>query len=137
MDAKQNRKLHALLNQLNLMEMKQSLVEQITNGRATSTKDMTEDEAKELIATLLGQIARKTGAHPANEVLPDGDKYRKRLIAMAYNMSPKPENPQQFVKDWCEKYGVFGKKKPFNDYTISELIGLIEKFKKVVNNVKG
>lgn len=134
MTSTQNRRLHALINQLKLQEMKASLVLQVTGNRTESSKEMSEPEAEELITMLLRQTAKKVGAKSANEIDPKPDKYRKRLIAMAYDMKPPPENPVKFVKEWAEKYGIHKNKKPFNDYTISELIGLAHKFQKVVDN---
>ena len=52
------------------------------------------------------------------------EKLRKALIAKSYVIGEEVE----FVKNWCEKYGVFETKKKFNDYNAQELKGLLEKF---------
>lgn len=58
------------------------------------------------------------------------DKLRKALIAKSYAIGEHVE----FVKSWCEKYGVFEHKKKFNDYNAQELKGLLEKFNRVVKH---
>lgn len=55
-----NKHLHALLTQLNLMEQKQDLVRQFTNGRTISSKDMSIDEARALIKSLEDQKEQRT-----------------------------------------------------------------------------
>ncbi len=58
------------------------------------------------------------------------DKLRKALIAKSYAIGERVE----FMKSWCEKYGVFDNKKKFNDYNAQELKGLLEKFNRVVKH---
>jgi hypothetical protein len=58
------------------------------------------------------------------------EKLRKALIAKSYAIGERTE----FVKSWCEKYGVFENKKKFNDYNAQELKGLLEKFNRVVKH---
>lgn len=58
------------------------------------------------------------------------EKLRKALIAKSYAIGEGVD----FVKGWCEKYGVFEHKKRFNDYNAQELKGLLEKFNRVVRH---
>jgi hypothetical protein len=101
------------------MDMKESLVSEASGGRTTHSSELTDAEAQALIGKL-----RAKEEKPYDEC----DRYRKRLIAMSYGI----QEDATFVKAWCEKYGVFNEKKKFNAYQKKELIGLIEKFKKVV-----
>lgn len=57
-----SKRLHALLNMLNLMEMKADLVRQYTNGRTLSTKDMDNVEALALIHALDGEREQRSKA---------------------------------------------------------------------------
>lgn len=52
MNLDNNRKLHALLKELGFDEMKRRLVLQHTQGRTASSREMTDQEAKGLIASL-------------------------------------------------------------------------------------
>ena len=47
-----NRRLHGLLKQLGLSDQKDNLIEGVTNGRSTSSKDLTDEEALTLIEQL-------------------------------------------------------------------------------------
>ncbi len=52
MDSTQNRRLHMLLSQLDLMEMKATLISDVTGNRTSSSKEMTHAEANLLIKSL-------------------------------------------------------------------------------------
>lgn len=103
--------------------MKEELIHEATGGRTTHSSEMTDAEAQALIGKLTVAQVREVDYR---------DKLRKRLIAMSYSI----QESQTFVKDWCEKYGVFEVKRKFNEYSEHELRGLIEKFKKVVAHRK-
>lgn len=51
----QIKKIHALLNELGLMEDKRGFVHDVSNGRTQSTKELTANEARYLISFLLGE----------------------------------------------------------------------------------
>lgn len=105
--------IHAALKQCGFENSKADLVHSFSNGRTESSRDLTRKEAQELLDYL------------NNKIEPDEcDKKRKRLIGMAYGIGANTA----FVKAWCEKYGVFGLKKKFNEYNSRELSGLIAKF---------
>jgi hypothetical protein len=108
--------IHKLLKQTGREANKADLVASFTDGREESSAKMTYEEATKLIN------------HLSMQTQPDDcDKKRKRLIGMAYGIGANA----QFVKAWCEKYGVYGVKKEFNKYDSKELSGLISKFSKV------
>lgn len=50
----QMKKIYALLNQQGIIKEKATMVHSISNGRTQSTKELTCDEAKQLITFLLG-----------------------------------------------------------------------------------
>lgn len=116
-DTNQLKRIHAAIQLLGLQKNKADLVHSFSNGRCESTKDLTYAEANEMLQHLNVHV------QPTEEC----DKKRKRLIGMAYGIGANSE----FVKAWCEKYGVYGVKKKFNQYDSRELSGLIAKFSKV------
>jgi hypothetical protein len=122
MTATQNKIVHGILAKRGLMDMKESIVRQ---GRTSSSAEMTDEEAKHLINNF-------NNVSPAvkpivNDAL---DKKRKQLFAMGYSIGEQPA----FVKNWCETMGVSNDKRKFNDYSHTELIALVAKFKKVVEH---
>jgi hypothetical protein len=48
----QNRAIHGLLNELNLMTQKANIIAGATNNRTSSSKDLTEQEAQDIIKSL-------------------------------------------------------------------------------------
>ena len=108
-------------------EQRHDVIEGWTNGRTDSTTDITENEA-------IAMIQRLTAPKPKSYTPDKADQIRKRLIAMSYSINEDVD----FVKGWCEKYGISQNgeivRKSFNDYTAQELMGLCEKFKKVIHD---
>lgn len=113
---KQNSVLHGFLNSHGLMEQKESLVFAFTNGRSRSSKDLTFNEAGDLIAHLKN--------------IDSGHKMRRKIIKLAHEMGWKLAGSSQIdmaaIDAWCVKYG-FGKKR-LNDYTAKELPKLVTQF---------
>lgn len=56
----QNRALHSLLSQLNLLDQKADLIEQYTDGRTRSSREMSEREAEALVSALKQEKERQT-----------------------------------------------------------------------------
>ena len=50
----QIKKIHTLLNQQGMLDEKRTLIHSISNGRTDSTKELTANEARQLISFLLG-----------------------------------------------------------------------------------
>lgn len=65
MTKQQNRTLHALLGALDMMRNKKDIIGSATGGRSTSSKDLSQSEAKLLITTLHQEQQRRTGATKA------------------------------------------------------------------------
>lgn len=113
--------IHALLKQTGTADNKRDMVYSITGGRSESTRDLTAQEAQNMISKLQAIQAAKPAVND------ECDRKRKRLIGMAYGIGENAD----FAKAWCEKYGVFQTKKKFNEYSSTELSALIAKFEKV------
>lgn len=130
----QNKMMHALLAQLNLMSQKGNLILGITNGRTESSRQMTNIEANELLAYLRSQQpALKTSKR--SDEKKKADKMRKVMISLAWQMNwTKDVQGKQccdieHINRWCQTHGYL--KKPFNDYLYAELPKLVTQFKSV------
>src|SRR5690349_11815232 len=66
----QLQKLHVMLNQLGLMDEKSNMVYSVSNGRVTSSKELTKDEGRLMIEYL----SKVDGS----------EKMRKKIFALAY-----------------------------------------------------
>lgn len=133
--AKQLQHIHAALHRLGLLRHKADMVSSYTNGRTSSSREMTAAEAQEMLATL-------------NDHQPDEDKRQKmvkHIIAMAHEMgwikesgvvsqesgvgTLKKKKDYSDLHAWVEKYGYL--KKPLNKYSYAELPNLVTAFKNV------
>lgn len=115
----QSIKIHHLINRLGISGDKVKLVEQFTKNRESSTTELLESEADQLIKHLesLNQKA---------------DKMRKKIISMAHKMRWQIDGTKvdiARIDAWCRKYGAPAK--GFNDYTYNELPKLVTQFGKV------
>ena len=115
--------LHAALHGKNLLGKKAEIVEAVTNGRTSSSKELTAAEAYALLADL----NKKT-------VVPDpGKKMRGNIIAMAHEigMIKKVNGRDDYSRlDAWMLNNSYLKKKLFA-YTYKELPTLVTVFKKV------
>lgn len=120
-----NARLHLLLAQSGKRQHKKELVFSFTSGRSESSRGMTDQEARDMIAYLEGSV---TALDPA-------DRMRKKIISMAREMgwekrvAGKRIADMDRIKAWVMKYGQF--KKPINEYEINELPALVTQFEKV------
>jgi hypothetical protein len=132
----QNKQLHTLLSLTRQMPYKADLVAAFTNGRTTSSKELHQLEALELI-NHLQQIARKAQTDTDNAA----NRMRRKLIAMAreihweeYYCPPKSVKPtarradMNRINNWCRQYGYLHK--ALNDYSYKELPALLSQFEK-------
>lgn len=111
----QNSILHGFLSANNLMDQKESLVFAFTNGRSRSSKELTYQEAGELITHLKNIDSRH--------------KMRRKIIKLAHEIGWKLADNKidmAAIDSWCTTYG-FGKKK-LNDYSVAELPKLVTQF---------
>jgi len=123
--AKQLKIMHFLLNNNKLMEYKRDLVLEYSGGRCESSKQLTEQEAQNLINHL-------------NEHDPS-DKMRKKIISICYQIgmiygdSPEDRKMNQVkVYAFIQKIGYL--KKPFNSYSRAELTKLIYQVEQILKS---
>lgn len=119
-----NKQLHGLLNKSGLSTQKESLVHSYTNGRSISSKDLTNDEAKNMIGYLNGVVNVESFA---------SNKMRRKIISMAHEMHWHLPGTQKIdmvrLNDWCVKFGYM--KKELNKHAYKELPTLVFQFEAV------
>lgn len=151
MNATLNKRLHAVLAAHNLTgEKKEYAIYGFTNGRTSSSKDLTDAEAQVFISKLEEQIPKAHDPTKADEPQgslnplgiaqgmkfdkwgkpipnPEAEPMRRYMLKLGYEKGKDPK----FTKGWCERQGVNGEKKKFNDYTVAELKKLSEIFSSI------
>ena len=118
----QLKKLHVLLHQLGLMDEKVEFIYKISNGRETSSKDITTDEARRLIEHLSKYDV--------------GDKMRKKVFSLAYTAGIIYGDSPADKKMNAAKLDVFLQergtvKKRLNELNKAELIKVINQFEQI------
>jgi hypothetical protein len=104
-------------------EGKEDLVYNITQGRATSSKDLTHLECDKLIKNL------------QPNVLIEGDKQRKKILSIVHELgweTPTGKIDWNALNPYLLKYGYLHKL--FNDYTPNELPKLVTQFENMLKD---
>lgn len=128
----QLRAIHAALHGKGLLENKREMVSSFTNGRSDSSKDLTHDEAAELLRSL-------------NDYKPKEDprdKMIRSIIAMAREMgvvSRESRVGTNGVIEWKSNYDKLNEwmltkstcKKPLREYTYAELPKLVTQYRAI------
>ncbi|MES2732864.1 MAG: hypothetical protein V4714_14010 [Bacteroidota bacterium] len=122
----QNKRLHQLLHELDLMEDKKHLISMITRGRTESSKELSVNEAKTLILHLEGIGSPDSVA----------DRMRKKIFAICYKLewiygnSPEDHKMNRVIIDnFIKTKGYL--KKPLNAFTVAELPKLVSQFEQI------
>ena len=133
------RRLHMLLNSTGMIESKKELVTQYSATGKTSSKDLTELEAR----ALCQHLAKLPGAGRARGVVIDGERaaadvMRKKIIRfahlMAWEVSPGGPADMGRIDRWCRERGYLKHlNKGFNSYTEEELPRLVSQFELMHN----
>jgi hypothetical protein len=137
------RKLHAILANRDLMEVKPQLVYKHTAGRTMSSKEMTEDELDKLIQSLNSDAKSMKDVNtltvPRPQHFPSADpaevRMLKKLWAICYQaniveLGGSYGRNYDLLSTWAEKYGHL--KKPVNEYKgkdLQKLVSLAESWK--------
>lgn len=123
-DNRQNALLHSLLSSTGLTARKKELVISFTDGRAESSKELSQEEANELIQ-YLKRFTVETEAEKA-------DKMRKKIISMAHQMEwklPNGKADMSRINNWCVKYSYLHL--TLNNYSYSALPKLLTQFESI------
>lgn len=117
----QNSILYALITKLGIDDdQKQDLVAQVSEGRETSSKNLTYNECDKLIKHLQSLV---------NENHDKSNKMRRKILSICHEMKwtlPGKKLDWQKINTWLLKYGYLHK--PMNDYTAQELPSLVSQF---------
>lgn len=130
MNQAQTKAVYALVNKLSLQAQKENIILGISNGRTSSTKELSHIESIELIKYLKTQDPDEVGA----------EKMRRKIIAIARSMNWQTTHLQtngQFVTKadmkridkFCTERGYLHKK--LNQYLYNELPKLVHQFEMV------
>ncbi len=122
MEPNKRKALFRILSELGLKteEDRHNLISGFTNGRTTSTKDLSDWEAESLIKHLESADYKAC------------DKMRKKIISMAIEMgwivmrNNKPSGDMNAIEQWCLNRSYL--KKGLNEYTYKELPKLVTQF---------
>lgn len=127
-DSKHIIRIHTLLSELGLRDdkaYKKELVQQYTNNRESSTKEMTIEEAQHLIADL-----QKLAKNNPDDI--KANQKRRQILRYAHEMRWEHEDgsvDMGRVNGWCIAKGKYHKE--LNKHTLNELSGLIWQFEQV------
>jgi hypothetical protein len=130
----QNKRLYALLTQLNLLDMKANLALQYSTGRTAETSKLTVTECKHLIMFLDGQLQKKEQKHPEQQLI---KRKRGKVLHLAIASGFKNEKGDIDYKRFNEfmlHKSVL--KKQLKDYTVQELDNLITQFGQIAKKHK-
>jgi len=120
----QSIRLHTIIGKLGITpEIKEELVYNITQGRASSTKDLTHLECDTLIKTLQPNVPI------------EGDKQRKKILSIVHELgweTPTGKIDWNTLNPYLLKYGYLHKS--FNDYTPKELPTLVTQFENLLRS---
>ncbi|WP_338764084.1 hypothetical protein WAF17_21015 [Bernardetia sp. ABR2-2B] len=134
---KQIQKFHALLNELGLMQHKKDLVSEFSEGKATSSKQLTMEQMKLAIEHLEGMKEQSVATKPKRDT--SLDRQRKKIIAFCREMDMEVEVRGEMVADMHNIYKFILKigylKKDLNDYNSEEMPKLVTQIKIVRDNV--
>lgn len=100
-------------------ETYRNMIHEASNGRTTTSKELTQTEAFKL----LDGLARETPEAKS------ADKMRKKIIGLAREcgwINDQNKADMERINWWCQKYGYM--KKPLNDYSLTELPKLVSQF---------
>lgn len=127
-----NRRLHSLLTETGKMEVKADLCHHYSGGRTSSSKEITDGEALQIITHL--QASKVPNAVPKATKVPvkeddAANKMRRKIIYYAHKMLwelPDGKADMKRIDSWCEKFGQFHK--ALNKHNEAELAKLVTQF---------
>lgn len=123
----QNARLHKLIGMLRITaEQKETLVLSYSDGRSSSSADLTVHECDELLRFLQQQYDAINPYHDSRS-----QAMRRRFFSLVREKGWMIDNKINYerVNAWLTKYGYLHK--PLNKYTYSELPKLLSQFERV------
>ena len=123
-------RVFSIINQINTTGGNVShkgLVYDFTGGRTENIKELSDAEFREFEDNLINMSPNKKAKLAVAYQCDPLDPTRKAIIAIFKSIGRSVDD----AKVWAEKYGVFGVKKPFNEYNGQELYQLIRNAEKM------
>lgn len=115
-------RLHTLIGKLHIDEdAKRAMIAGATNGRTTSSREMTSQEIEGLCNGLASTALSQQG-----DIKDSRDVMRKKIISRGYKLGwtlPNGKIDMEAVNTWCIDYGHMHV--PLNDYKYDELVKLV------------
>lgn len=135
------KKLHAMLNNAGMMDHKRELVEYFSNGRTSSSRELTQAEAINLFAHLGDKVSEQ---HQQKQSM---DLMIKKMFALAWQMGyDQPRNNEQEhlepklrvrqnLQNWLySKHSAV--RKELRTLTYAELMTVLNQFERMYNEFK-
>lgn len=108
-------------------EDQKKIVQENTGGRTTSTRELTDSEARQILAQLKSLDGASTRE---DQEKAKADKMKRNIIRMAHEMGWKIKGSSKIdmkrLNDWCTKSGYLHK--PLDNHIYSELPKLVTQF---------
>jgi hypothetical protein len=118
-------KIHVLMNQLKIIDDKASFINEFTNGRTSSSKEMSLEEGIDLIRHL--------------SLYDPNDKMRKKIFALAYNAgiiwgdTPADKKMNSIkLNEFIKSRGAV--KKELNSMSKNDLIKTVSQFEQIIKH---
>jgi len=126
---RQIKMLHAILARRGMMDMKQQLVSDASDGRTDHSTELRYGEITKLLTHLNQGVEMRLSADKEA-----GNKMRRRILSMCYSAGwtrfsvkdMKQAVDLARLDNWCIKYSYLNK--PLNDYNYNELPKLVSQF---------
>lgn len=130
--SKQNSRLHALISKVGIdKETKAEMVFKYTNGKHTSSADMTFSQREQMI----NDLQRIANQMPMSVAEQSANQQRRKLFALCHEIGwelPNGKVDEDRLEKWILKYGHQNTKgKRLKDYTGKELPKLVTQFELV------
>lgn len=125
---RQSQILHAMLKARGLMDDKAEIVSGCTDGRTTSTAELTVKEAADMIIFLANDNMVAYARYDFN------NKAHRKILSLCHELrweTPAGKVDLNRLGFWLAKYGKFHK--PLNEYTQQELPQLITQMEQILH----
>ncbi len=132
----QNKRLYALLNRLNLTEMKANLALQYSDNRTSETSQLTISECKNLIAYLESQTGTTQKKEEVGKNMIKIKRGKCLHLAIAAGMKKENTKEVDYTKFNAFMLNTSVCKKKLTDYDLHELDSLITQLEQIVKHNK-
>lgn len=135
------RYFYFLLDQLGIRHLKEDLVQDASDGRTVSVRELKKLEMDNLVSHLENKLKdAREAATPKKQTVVKMDRMRKRILSICYSIGWTRFDPStgkhsidmERLEAWLDKYGYLHK--GLNEYTYLELPTLITQFERLLKS---